>query len=442
MFVFKSAAQAGAVLAFAQLVRGHGYVQELTVGGTDYTGYLPYNDPYTTPTPTRIVRSFTSNGPVADFTTDTITCNDGGDTAAGASATVAAGDQVEFFWTAWPSSHEGPTMTYMAKCDSDDCSTFSGQDGDVWFKIDHAGLNDDLTWASDTLIANNNSWTVTIPDDIAPGGYLLRHELLALHGASTVLGAQFYPMCAQLVVTGSGTAEPSGVALPGAYATDDPGILINIYYPTVTSYDIPGPTVYTAGGSTGSTAAASSSTAAASSAATSAAASAATSAVTSAATSASVTSVASSSASASSATVTSAATSSSAVAAVSSSASGDASACPVPSSSASSAAATVTSASSAAAITSSKVETSVKASSSAAATTSVASSIISSSARPTAAASSSAAGDAGSCPAPSASASASASASSVTGKTSAATSAAASARLKRNGKLGRSILRK
>lgn len=24
--------------------------------------------------------------------------------------------------------HEGPTMTYMAKCDSDDCSTFSGQD--------------------------------------------------------------------------------------------------------------------------------------------------------------------------------------------------------------------------------------------------------------------------------------------------------------------------
>lgn len=159
-------------------------------------------------------------------------------------------------------------MTYMAKCDTDDCSTFSGQDvcscfhlirivirsnsllvirqGDVWFKIDHAGLDVDLTtWASDDLIANNvcsnphstslhpsdlrtrmpqNSWTVTVPSDIASGGYLLRHELLALHSAGTALGAQFYPMCAQVVVTGGGSASPSGVALPGAYATNDPGM--------------------------------------------------------------------------------------------------------------------------------------------------------------------------------------------------------------------------
>lgn len=68
-----------------------------------------------------------------------------------------------------------------------------------------------------------NSWTVTIPSDIASGGYLLRHELLALHSASTALGAQFYPSCAQLTISGSGSATPSGVALPGAYATDDAG---------------------------------------------------------------------------------------------------------------------------------------------------------------------------------------------------------------------------
>lgn len=124
------------------------------------------------------------------------------------------------------------------------------QQGDVWFKIDHAGLDDDLTtWASDDLIANNvrfnpqstpvsnadlrirmlqNSWTVTIPSDIASGGYLLRHELLALHSAGTALGAQFYPMCAQVVVTGGGSASPSGVALPGAYATNDPGMLCSL----------------------------------------------------------------------------------------------------------------------------------------------------------------------------------------------------------------------
>lgn len=130
----KSAAQASAILAFAKLVAGHGYVQyvsllsechvtflltrthctlasrELNIGGTEYSGYLPYNDPYTTPTPIRIVRSFDGNGPIADFTTGDITCNDGGDTAAGASATLAAGDSVDFFWTAWPDSVSPPAL--------------------------------------------------------------------------------------------------------------------------------------------------------------------------------------------------------------------------------------------------------------------------------------------------------------------------------------------
>lgn len=60
--------------------------------------------------------------------------------------------------------------------------------------------------------------------------------------------------CYQLTVTGSGTASPATVKLPGAYAASNPGILINIYQ-TMTTYAAPGPTVY-AGGSTKSAGAA------------------------------------------------------------------------------------------------------------------------------------------------------------------------------------------
>ena len=51
----------------------------------------------------------------------------------------------------------------------------------------------------------------------------------ALHVAESVGGAQFYMSCYQLMVGGSGTAEPSTVQIPGAYAATDPGILIDIY---------------------------------------------------------------------------------------------------------------------------------------------------------------------------------------------------------------------
>lgn len=143
-------------------------------------------------------------------------------------------------------------MTYLANCGGDcttvDATTLS------YFKIDEKGLNSDGTWASDDLIANNNSWTVTIPSDIVAGQYLIRHELLALHSAGTEGGAQFYPMCANLQITGSGTAQPEGVRFPGEYSATDPGILVNIYG-TLTSYTIPGPAVYGSGSSATTTAA-------------------------------------------------------------------------------------------------------------------------------------------------------------------------------------------
>ncbi|KAL2024932.1 hypothetical protein VTK56DRAFT_3631 [Thermocarpiscus australiensis] len=88
---------------------------------------------------------------------------------------------------------------------------------------------------------------VTIPRRLQHGDYLLRAEHIALHSASTAGGAQFYLSCAQITVSGgSGTYSPLNlVSFPGAYKATDPGIVINIYYPVLTSYTAPGPPAQT-----------------------------------------------------------------------------------------------------------------------------------------------------------------------------------------------------
>lgn len=64
----------------------------------------------------------------------------------------------------------------------------------------------------------------------------MRAEHIALHSAGSSGGAQFYISCAQINVTGGGAGTPGPlVAFPGAYKPTDPGIMINIYYPIVSS---------------------------------------------------------------------------------------------------------------------------------------------------------------------------------------------------------------
>ena len=104
-------------------------------------------------------------------------------------------------------------MNYMAACGGDcesvDKSTLK------WFKIAEAGyLSPDGnggTWATNKLLDNNYTWPVKVPSTIAAGNYVLRHEILALHAAGQADGAQNYPQCINLQVTGGGTAKPDGV---------------------------------------------------------------------------------------------------------------------------------------------------------------------------------------------------------------------------------------
>jgi hypothetical protein len=84
----------------------------------------------------------------------------------------------------------------------------------------------------------------TIPACLKPGYYLVRHEIIALHSASSEGGAQFYPGCHQLQVNGVGTKMPEKglVSFPGAYDSKDPGVLFNVY--NQLPYKIPGPAIF------------------------------------------------------------------------------------------------------------------------------------------------------------------------------------------------------
>ncbi|SPO01604.1 related to cel1 protein precursor [Cephalotrichum gorgonifer] len=243
------------LLASAALAAAHGYVDTASIGGKTYTLYQPYQDPYTNPTPDRISRKIAGNGPVEDVNSIDLQCGgwsaggEAGSEGAALHATVAAGETVKLFWTLWPESHVGPSITYMAKCPDTGCQDWLPEKEAVWFKIQEEGRDGaSNTWGATSLMTEpNDGVQYTIPECLTPGFYLVRHELIALHASFQYPGAQFYPGCHQLEVTGSGNTVPSDlVSFPGAYSPEDPGITYDAY--SATEYIIPGPAVFSCGG--------------------------------------------------------------------------------------------------------------------------------------------------------------------------------------------------
>lgn len=78
---------------------------------------------------------------------------------------------------------------YSAKVDN--AASASGQ-GLKWFKIAEDGLDGSGKWGVDRMIANGGWVDFQIPSCVAPGQYLLRTEIIALHSATQQGGAQFY----------------------------------------------------------------------------------------------------------------------------------------------------------------------------------------------------------------------------------------------------------
>lgn len=226
------------VAAFASTALAHYNFEALIVNGNVTSAY-------------EYVRSTTdSNSPITDVTSQDFICNAGGldaDIMSKTSTyTVQAGDSVGFTINS-NIGHPGPLHVYMSKApDSTTAQDYKGA-GD-WFKVyslTTSSITDEgLQWAT-YVDGGINNFTFTLPEDLAAGEYLMRAEHIALHGASTKGGAQFYLGCAQLKVEGSGTSTPTDtVSIPGVYDGTEPGILINIYYPVPTNYTDPGPATW------------------------------------------------------------------------------------------------------------------------------------------------------------------------------------------------------
>ncbi|KAK3292670.1 glycosyl hydrolase family 61-domain-containing protein [Chaetomium fimeti] len=220
-------------LAGAVSVAAHGHVKNIVVNGVSYEGFDPTSFPYNPNPPTVVgwTAGNSDNGFVAPdaFANGDIICHKSA-TNAGGHAVVAAGDSIFIQWDTWPESHHGPVIDYLASCGDAGCETVDKTSLE-FFKVAEAGLIDGTNapgfWASDQLIANNNSWMVQIPAGIAPGNYVLRHEIIALHSGGQANGAQNYPQCFNLqsssAITGSATAETgSATAPPAGDATPPP----------------------------------------------------------------------------------------------------------------------------------------------------------------------------------------------------------------------------
>ncbi|EPS36316.1 hypothetical protein H072_10176 [Dactylellina haptotyla CBS 200.50] len=144
-------------------------------------------------------------------------------------ASVSAGSTVSFSVNS-VIGHPGGLMFYMAKVPSGKTiNSFDGS-GNVWFKIYQDAPTYDSNGTPHWATLGATSVSVKIPSCIPAGDYLLRVEFIAVHGSSTLGGAQFYISCAQVKVTGGGSKNPTGlVSFPGAYSATDPGILYNLY---------------------------------------------------------------------------------------------------------------------------------------------------------------------------------------------------------------------
>lgn len=201
--------------AFAAKAYAHGLVQGFATDGQYQAGYV-LDDYYTKqntgsyPDKAGWYEESTDNGYIAPsaYGESDIICNKNAENAA-LTASVAAGGTVDFYWTTWPDSHIGPILTYVADC-GDDCSTVD-KTSLKFVKIDEAGINlDTQEWPTADLIANNNTYSITVPSTLASGNYVFRHEIIAMHGASSVGGAQNYPFCINIAITGGGSDSPEG----------------------------------------------------------------------------------------------------------------------------------------------------------------------------------------------------------------------------------------
>jgi len=248
-------------LLAAAYVSAHGFLSTVTINGKAFKGNVPSGNKGPS-----IIRQISSPNPNKGADNAALTC--GPDSSAGSLVADAnPGDTFTFDWrgadlSRWP-HNTGPMLTYMASCGPTTCDKFDISNA-KWFKIQQIGRkNGNGDWAQADTMAGGVA-SAQIPTTLAPGNYLIRHEIIALHLATSFGGAEFYPACAQLRVGGSQTGGPQAselVSLPGAYSDNDPGIFNPSVFNNNAKYVFPGPAIASFASGTASTGGGSNSTA-------------------------------------------------------------------------------------------------------------------------------------------------------------------------------------
>jgi len=182
------------------------------------------------------------NSPVTDVKSTDFTCNAGARTGSNTQTYAVTAGSTVGFQLDQQVFHPGPYIVYLGQAPSSvtNLNTWDGS-GANWFKIHQRAIPFNSQGPQWEML---NSLTFKLPTRISTGLYLLRVEHIALHSASSYPGAQFYISCAQLSISGGQGGNPAKVSIPGVYSGQEPGIKLNIYYPILTSYTFPGPSVY------------------------------------------------------------------------------------------------------------------------------------------------------------------------------------------------------
>ena len=200
------------------------------------------------------IRSPPNTDPIKDLSSPALACNVKGGKPVPSFVPCAAGDTLAFEWfridrgdDIIDPSHSGPIITYIAPYTDGDGT------GPIWSKIDEEGFDAKTKkWAVDNLIAAKGMKEFTVPAQLKAGQYLIRQEIIAHHESDATFdedpkrGAQFYPACVQVEVSGGGGAVPDqDFDFNRGYTYQDPGIAFDMYG-DFDSYPIPGPPVWNA----------------------------------------------------------------------------------------------------------------------------------------------------------------------------------------------------
>ncbi|CAE6411082.1 unnamed protein product [Rhizoctonia solani] len=214
--------------------RAHGFVKTVEILGSD-----SFNGPKPGATGANKspIRGITDQSPVKNLQSKDIICGIGA-TPGSVVASAKPGDTLVYSWANdladngnW--IHDtGPMMTYFAQVPSGQTADKFNGEGAQWFKTDQVGKKNNK-WIQGSLMTGA-TFKTKIPETLANGDYLVRHEIVALHTAANKGGVEFYPSCLQIRIKNSNagnatvTATPT-LSFPGAYTADDPGLLVNVF---------------------------------------------------------------------------------------------------------------------------------------------------------------------------------------------------------------------